>query len=235
MEDNSTYAYIRNKVINNIIMDKFLAINKDYFGCGLKSIDLLIISQIEEFERNNCKCCLTNKQFSDMFGESESTIKRTLDKLEDLKIIKRNVITNVSGSNKSRQRILSVNNKAKFIMNSGSDKQGSNIEEARFIMNESKVHNDPIKDKEKNNKKENILAALDSANAVEDKWIPKDNISNDIFGSQLHTDVRVIEILKQEHEDYPHESADYLSSMPCFYDSNKEVIREYVETVLGIK
>ena len=218
----------------------FLAVNKNYFEKGLKSIDLLLISQIEEFERNNCKCTITNKKFANMFGESESTIKRTIDKLEELKIIKRDTITNVSGSNKSRQRTLSINNKARFIMDSGSDKQGSNIDEARFIMNESKVHNDPIKDKEKNNKKENILASLDSANAVddtvevEDKWIPKDNISNDIFGSQLHTDVRVIEILKQEHEDYPYESADYLSNMPCFYDSNREVIREYVETVLGI-
>lgn len=78
-----------------------------------------------------------------------------------------------------------------------------------------------------------ILAPLDSV--IKDKWTPKDNESHDIFDSKIHSDTRVIEILKQEHENYPHESADYLSNMPCFYDSNKEVVREYVESVLGIK
>ena len=79
------------------------------------------------------------------------------------------------------------------------------------------------------------VASLDSANAVSEKWIPKDNTSNDIFQSRIHTDVRVIEILKQEHEDYPYESAEYLSNMPCFYDCNKEAIRKYAEMVLILK
>ena len=36
-------------------MGTFLQINKDYMGLGLKSVDLLIISQVEEFERNECQ------------------------------------------------------------------------------------------------------------------------------------------------------------------------------------
>ena len=43
------------------------------------------------------------------------------------------------------------------------------------------------------------LAALDAANAVEeDKWIPKSDSSNEIFGSDIHTDKKVIEILNKE-------------------------------------
>ena len=69
---------------------------------------------------------------------------------------------------------------------------------------------------------------------MDEKWIPKDDNSNDIFGSKIHTDIRVIEILHQEHKDYPYESVKYLCNMPCFYDCDKEAISEYAETVLGI-
>ena len=69
--------------------NNFLAVNKDQFSMGLKSIDLLIIAQIEEFKRNGCECYMTNEQFSDMFGESISTIKRALSSLETKGIIKK--------------------------------------------------------------------------------------------------------------------------------------------------
>ena len=65
----------------------FLAINKEYFGKGLKSIDILILAQIEEFQRNKRECYVTNKQFSEMFGESESTVKRSLSRLIEEKCI----------------------------------------------------------------------------------------------------------------------------------------------------
>ena len=119
--------------------NSFLAINKGYFGTGLKSIDILIISQIEEFERNNCKCYLTNKQFAEMFGESESTIKRALDKLDDMNYINRNTINNANGSKQSRQRTITLGKEARCIMNFASDKQGSNVDEARFKNEVSKV------------------------------------------------------------------------------------------------
>ena len=35
-------------------IDTFLKINKKYLALGLKSIDILIISQIEDFYRNKC-------------------------------------------------------------------------------------------------------------------------------------------------------------------------------------
>ena len=111
--------------------NNFLAINKEYLNYGFKSIDLLIISQIEEFERSGYSCYVTNQQFAQMFGESESTIKRSLDKLESLNIIKRNTSFIKNNGRSNKQRILSVNNKSKW-----------------------KVHNEPIKDNIKENIKE---------------------------------------------------------------------------------
>ena len=106
--------------------NNFLAVNKNYFSMGLKSIDLLIIAQIEEFKRNGFECYMTNEQFSDLFGESVSTIKRALDKLESKGIIKRTTHTVNNNGQKSKQRILSI----------------------------SKVQNEPIKDNIKENIKD---------------------------------------------------------------------------------
>ena len=88
--------------------NKFLAIDKKYFNKEFKSIELLIIAQIEEFERNNCECYITNEQLSDMFGESISTIKRALSSLETKGIIKRKTSTVSNNGRKSKQRILSI-------------------------------------------------------------------------------------------------------------------------------
>lgn len=88
--------------------NNFLAIDKKYLNKHLKSIDILIIAQIEEFYRNGHECYITNKQFSEMFGESESTIKRSLGKLEELQIIKRDVTFVVGNGRSNRQRILTL-------------------------------------------------------------------------------------------------------------------------------
>ena len=128
--------------------NNFLAVNKNYFSMGLKSIDLLIIAQIEEFKRNGFECYMTNEQFSDLFGESVSTIKRALDKLESKGIIKRTTHTVNNNGQKSKQRILSISK----VQNEPTFKQGSNNTEARFKNEKSKVQNEPIKE----NIKENI-------------------------------------------------------------------------------
>ena len=133
--------------------NNFLAVNKDYFSMGLKSIDLLIIAQIEEFKRNGCECYMTNEQFSDLFGESVSTIKRALSSLETKGIIKRKTSTVSNNGQKSKQRILSISK----VQNEPTFKQGSNNTEARFKNEESKVHNEPIKDNIKANIKDNNI------------------------------------------------------------------------------
>ena len=141
--------------------NKFLAINKKYFNREFKSIELLIIAQIEEFERNNCECYITNEQLSDMLGESISTIKRALSNLETKGIIKRKTSTVSNNGQKSKQRILSISkvqNEPNLNQNDvkKSNKQGSNVEQARFKNEKSKVHNDLIKENKKEKKKDNI-------------------------------------------------------------------------------
>jgi predicted transcriptional regulator len=95
-------------------MQNFLAENKDYFGLGLKSIDLHIIAQIEEFQRNNCDCCITNEQLSFQFGESLATIKRSIAKLEELNIVTRSTNFIKGHGRNNKQRILSVNDKSEW-------------------------------------------------------------------------------------------------------------------------
>ena len=135
-------------------MDNFLSINKKYFNIGLKSIDILILSQIEEYQRNNCECYITNQQFSDMFGESVSTIKRSIDKLEQKGMLERKTRSRTDNGKKSKERTLNVvkvHSELNF-----KNKQGSNVEQARFKNEKSKVHNDLIKENKKEKEKDNI-------------------------------------------------------------------------------
>ena len=119
----------------NKMENTFLAANKEYLSIGLKSIDILILAQIEEFQRNECECYVTNKQFSEMFGESEDKIKRSLAKLEKMNIIKRNTAF-IEGNGKcNRRRTLSINDKKewkvqKLVMD------GAKIANGRSIMHQ---------------------------------------------------------------------------------------------------
>lgn len=135
-------------------MDNFLSINKKYFNIGLKSIDILILSQIEEYQRNNCECYITNQQFSDMFGESVSTIKRSIDKLEQKGMLERKTRSRTDNGKKSKERtlnVIKVHNELNF-----KNKQGSNVEQVRFKNEKSKAHNGLIKENKKEKKKDNI-------------------------------------------------------------------------------
>ena len=135
-------------------MDNFLSINKKYFNIGLKSIDILILSQIEEYQRNNCECYITNQQFSNMFGESVSTIKRSIDKLEQKGMLERKTRSRTDNGKNSKERTLNVINVHSEL--NFKNKQGSNVEQARFKNEKSKVHNDLIKENKKEKKKDNI-------------------------------------------------------------------------------
>lgn len=138
--------------------NNFLAVNKQYFGMGLKSIDLVIIGQIEEFKRNGCECYITNEQLSDMFGESVNTIKRSIKKLEEQKIISRKTSFIEGNGRSNRQRILLLNPKAQWkAHNELTIMEGSNVDNGRLKNEEWKAHNEPIKDNVKENKKDNNI------------------------------------------------------------------------------
>lgn len=94
-----------------------LSVNKEYFGTGLKCLDMLIISTIEEYEKCGKKCQLANKTLSGMFNRSESTIKRSIDKLEKLSIIKRNTFFVSDNGQSSKKRILTLKPKNQWQIN----------------------------------------------------------------------------------------------------------------------
>jgi DNA-binding Lrp family transcriptional regulator len=138
--------------------NKFLAINKNYFDIGLKSVDILIIAQIEEFQRNHRECYITNKQFSEISGESEDTIKRSLRKLEKMNVIKRNT-TFIEGNGKAnRRRTLTLNNPGEWKDHIAPTKMDSaEVDDGRCKKDKWKVQNAPIKDNIKDKEKDNMV------------------------------------------------------------------------------
>ena len=201
--------------------NNFLAINKDYLNYDLKSIDILIIAQIEEFDRNKNFCHLSNQQFAEMFGESKSTIKRTIDKLEKLNIIKRQTTFIKNNGRSNKQRILSLNNRSKWkvqnestihngksIMNPPSKMEGSNVDNGRFKNAQWKVQNDPIKDNIKDNIKYNIY---------------KDN------GSCLYDDV-VGSYNNNLDMDYDAWAQELSIDMGCTVEDINAIIDDYITT-----
>ena len=201
--------------------NNFLAINKDYLNYDLKSIDILIIAQIEEFDRNKKFCHLSNQQFAEMFGESKSTVKRTIDKLEKLNIIKRQTTFIKNNGRSNKQRILSLNNRSKWkvqneptinngksIMNPPSKMEGSNVDNGRSKNTQWKVQNDPIKDNIKDNIKYNIY---------------KDN------GSCLYDDV-VGSYNNNLDMDYDAWAQELSIDMGCTVEDINAIIDDYITT-----
>lgn len=194
-------------------IDTFLKINKKYLALGLKSIDILIISQIEEFSRNKCECYMTNEQISALFGESESTIKRSLDKLESMNIISRDTKFIKGNGKGTKQRILSLNERKHWMVHSepsseckvqSQEMEGPKDDDGRFKNQECKVHNDPIKDKEKENKKITLKDKTKESNANANKRTIKDLSRNegDEICKRLEKGERYTELAKEYNVDY---------------------------------
>ena len=197
--------------------DWYLAVKKRNQGLGLKSLELLILSQIDEFQSNGLDCYMTNEQFSYLFGESVSKVKRSLDRLEELNVVKRNV-SFVQGNGKAnKQRVLSLNKREKWkvhnepckIMEGHSEPsksdlvghsepskikmeghiepcksmEGSKIDDGRFKTAKWKVHNEPIKDKEKKNKRKEERYADAS---LEGRFAPMSHPSDALLEKEKH-------------------------------------------------
>ena len=141
-----------------MIEHKFLAVSKQYLDIGLKSIDIMIIAQIEEFERNNCKCYMTNKQFANILRESESTVKRSIQKLEKLNVITRYTTTIAGNGKTTKQRVLSLNKYEDWKGQIEPTKMvRSNISNGRVKNDKWEGHNDLIKDNIKDKEKDNVI------------------------------------------------------------------------------
>lgn len=83
----------------------FLKVDKELFKMGLNPTEILIISQIEEFQTNTGDCFISDKVLAENFGVSDKTISRTMKSLEDRGYIVRDT-KNVKGG---RERHIRVN------------------------------------------------------------------------------------------------------------------------------
>lgn len=122
--------------------NNFLKVNKDLFNLGLAPIDILIVAQVLEFQTNTNDCFISNEKMAEQFGVSESTVKRSLDKLEkQLKIIVRDTKNCQKGKDRHMKvSIERIEELAKAKMNLA---EGSKCPLR-------KEQNEPIKDKSEN-------------------------------------------------------------------------------------
>lgn len=87
---------------------KYIWVNKSYFNTGLKPLDILILSKIEEDNTHGRSCELTNEELADMFGETVYAVKRSLSRLEERGMIDRES-SYISGNGKrNRKREIKV-------------------------------------------------------------------------------------------------------------------------------
>lgn len=87
---------------------RFLAVEKQWLGSGLDSLELLIIAQIAEYQRQKWPCYVTDKQLALLFGVSDRTICRYLEALEEKGVIIRETKTVGENGNTRRRRTLRI-------------------------------------------------------------------------------------------------------------------------------
>ena len=152
------------------MQDYFLKLTKNYFilcqhkELHLDAIDLVILSMVEEFQRNSMPCFISTRKFSADTGISESSVKRRLKNLSQLGFLHtKTTIVSDCGQAKSK-RYLSVDtqriiDQISSISTGNSTlqetKQGSNIIKQRVKNEASEGHFEPLKDKIKYNKEDN--------------------------------------------------------------------------------
>ena len=127
----------------------FLKVDKDLFGKGLSPIEILVLSQITEFNTNTGDCFISDKQLAEQFGVSESTISRTIKSLESNGYITRET-KNVKGG-KERHLFTTVKMTVDSDEKKSTTVKMTDVQQSNLPLYNSQ--NDIIKD---NNLKDNI-------------------------------------------------------------------------------
>ena len=135
----------------------FLKVSKNrYFdNKDLSPIDMLILSQIEEFERNEKSCYMASKTFASNFNVSEETINRSIKKLVSMQYINSTLNNEHKDGKIQTTRQLSIVKKDMACQNDNTqDETSKNVS----CQNDSQKDNYLLKDKLKENKKDNNIA-----------------------------------------------------------------------------
>lgn len=143
----------------------FLKVSKNrYFdNKDLSPIDMLILSQIEEFERNEKSCYMASKTFASNFNVSEETINRSIKKLVSMQYINSTLNNEHKDGKIQTTRQLSIVKKDMACQNDNTqDETSKNVscqnDELLSCQNDSQKDNYLLKDKLKENKKDNNIA-----------------------------------------------------------------------------
>lgn len=130
--------------------NKFLQVSKDYFKLGLNPTEILVLSQVAEYNRTTGDCFISDNTMAEMFGVSAKTISRALAVLEDKKLIKRET-KNVKGG-KERHIYLTTDK-----MTVDSSIQPTNCPLTTDNLSIDNGQNDLIKENIKEKRKDNIV------------------------------------------------------------------------------
>ncbi|MBR5287722.1 MAG: helix-turn-helix domain-containing protein [Clostridia bacterium] len=118
---------------------RFLAVEKQWLGSGLDSLELLIIAQIAEYQRQKWPCYVTDKQLAQLFGVSDRTICRYLEALEEKGVLIRETKTVGENGNTRRRRTLRIAYDQLEKMKIGNKCGGQN-----GGMSQTKWHDNPV-------------------------------------------------------------------------------------------
>ena len=143
----------------------YLQVNKEWLSnTEFSLLEKLIVAQINELERNERVCYMTDKQFAVAFGVSTQQVTRAMKKLADNNIIQRNTKTVSNNGKASKYRTLKAIVKYDYSLPEGivtsdySLSKGIVKNEKRNSQNDSQgiVTSDYIKDNLKENIKDNL-------------------------------------------------------------------------------
>ena len=178
----------------------FLKVDKDLFKLGLNPTQILIVSQVMEFQRNNCECYVTDKQFAENFGVSESTISREIKKLDELKILTKET-KNVKGG-KQRKLFFNLSTVNLMLVEKNAASTTSNLTvdnqqidsctTSKLLGDNQQIDliKDNIKDNEKKNKEDN--RELNSISPLRSE--------NEFNSNNIFPEARVITITSPQRE-----------------------------------
>ena len=128
----------------------FLKVNKDFFKLGLNPTEILILSQIAEFNTNTGDCFMTDDTFAEMLCVSRSTISREMKVLESKGFIIRET-KNVKGG-KERHITINLNNIENYLSNVNLSVDGG-IQDSICLLSNVNL---PIVNKQNDSIKDNI-------------------------------------------------------------------------------
>ena len=130
----------------------FLKVDKNLFNKDLNPTQILIIAQIEEFMRNTGDCHITDAQFAEMFGVSAATISREIKKLCEKGLVQKET-KNIQHGKQRHLTLTSINLPIVKLNETSTTVNLLGAEEANCLVRNEQI--DLIKDKRKDNKKDN--------------------------------------------------------------------------------